>query len=98
MTATRFLPFLLGGMTLIVLFANALPAAHRKHRLQREQRILIDEFRVGAALQQRLRQQVAALRDDPFYIERTCAETWCIAPDGAIAMDSVLRPRRAWAE
>ena len=91
MTATRLLPFLLGGMTLIVLFANALPAARQKHRLQRAQRILIDEYHVGAALHQRLLKEVVALRHDPFYIERTCAETWCVAPDGTIALDVVLR-------
>ena len=98
MTPTRFLPFLLAGMTLIVLFANALPAAQRKHRLQIEQRELLEEFREGAELQQHLVAEIEALRNDPFYIERVCAETWHVAPEGAIALDAVLNPEAPGAE
>jgi len=91
MTATRFLPFLLGGMTLIVLFANALPAAKLKHRLQVEQRKLVEQFQEGAKRQRLLVAEIDALRNDPFYIERVCTETWRVAPEGAIAMNVHLR-------
>ena len=91
MTATRYLPFLLGGMTLIVLFANALPAAKRKHRLQVEQRKLVEQFQEGAERQRKLVAEIDALRNDPFYIERVCTETWRMAPEGAIAMNVHLR-------
>ena len=85
-------------MTLIVLFANALPAAHKKHRLQHEIGNLVEDFRVGARRQRRLTAEINALKNDPFYIERVCAETWCVAPEGAIRFETVLRPRADWVE
>ena len=75
MSAARLLPFLLGGLTLIVLFANALPAVHRKHRLETEQRELAQQRRAETERGRRLAAEITALRHDPFYVERVCAET-----------------------
>jgi len=91
-SATRFLPFLLGGLTLIVLFANALPAAQRKHRLQREHRELVDRCLAAIHERDELALTIEALRHDAFTIERVCAETWCVAPDGAISLRDLHAP------
>ena len=92
------LPFLLGGMTLVVLLANAVPAAQRKHRLQAEQRELVERYRAELVRHERLAATVHALRSDPFFVERAYAETWCVAPDGAIALDAAVRPISTFAD
>jgi hypothetical protein len=89
---TRFLPALLAIMTLVVLLGNALPAAQRKHRLQHEQRLLLKERRVQAERQDRLLAERAALLQDPFYLERTYAETWATKPHGVLELDEVVNP------
>ncbi|MEM8886239.1 MAG: hypothetical protein AAGD14_19425 [Planctomycetota bacterium] len=86
MNATRLLPFLLAGMTLVVLFANALPAAQHKHRLQKEERELVEAYREARDRQVHLAAEAHALRHDPFYVERVVAETWCVSPDGAVPL------------
>jgi len=89
------LPFLLGAMTLVVLFANAMPAAQRKQRLRAVQRELVERYRAEARRHERLTATVHALRSDPFFIERAYAETWCVAPPGARALDAVVRSEPA---
>jgi glycyl-tRNA synthetase beta subunit len=87
--AARFLPALLASLTLIVLLGNALPAAQRKHRLQHEQRLLLQERRVQAERRERLLAERAALIEDPFYLERTYSETWATKPHGVLELDEV---------
>ena len=98
MNAARCLPVLLAGITLIVLLGNALPAAHRKHRLQREERRLLGDYRDEARRHDRLLAERAALQDDPFYLERLYTRTWAKTPDGAIPLEAALRPAPPFAE
>jgi len=92
-TATRCLPLLLAGMTMVVLFANARPAAKKKHRLEREHRALVDRYRENARREAELAATTEALREDPFVVERTCAEVWAARPSGALTFGEVLDGR-----
>lgn len=85
MKAARFLPPLLAGATLILLGANALPTAKRKHRLQEEQTRLVRELRSEDRRMNALVLEIEALRGDPFYLERMLIETWGGMPEGAEA-------------
>jgi predicted lipase len=78
-------------MTLVMLFGNALPAAQRKHRLQREERKLVREQSEQLRRGDRLAAERDALRKDAFYRERTHSETWATVPDGAIEFAVVVR-------
>jgi hypothetical protein len=89
MRASRCLPLVLGGMTLIVLLGNALPTSQRKHRLQRVRRVLLKQTRDESARTIRVNAEIAAMRDDAFYIERLYSEAWRIAPQGAILLNEV---------
>ena len=91
MRATRFLPALLAGMTLVMLFGNALPAAQRKHRLQIEEHKLLRERGAEFRRGNRLAAERAALQGDAFYQERTYSETWATIPTGAIEFSAVVR-------
>lgn len=92
MITTRFLPVLLASLTLIVLLGNALPAVQRKHRLQHEQRLLLNERRFEAERRARLLAERAALIADPFYLERTYSETWATKPYGVLELDELASP------
>ena len=92
MITTRFLPALLAIMTLVILLGNALPAVKRKHRLQHEQHLLLKERRVQADRRERLLAERVALLDDPFYLERTYAETWATKPHGVLDLEEVVNP------
>jgi hypothetical protein len=83
--AARFLPPLLAGATLILIGANALPTAHRKHRLQEERIRLVHELRQEENRTRTIAAEIEALQSDPFYIERVLIETWGGAPEGAQA-------------
>jgi hypothetical protein len=83
--AARFLPPLLAGATLILIGANALPTAHRKHRLQEERLRLVRELREEQDRTRVIAAEIEALQADPFYIERVLIETWGGAPEGAQA-------------
>lgn len=85
MKAARFLPPLLAGATLILIGANALPTAIRKHRLQDERIRLVRKLRQEEDRVQRIAAEIDALKKDPFYIERVLIETWGGAPEGARA-------------
>jgi hypothetical protein len=80
---SRLLPYLLAGMTLLLVGANALPTVQRKRVLRDErrrlERVLADEEREG----ERLAAEVDALGNDPFYVERMVVETWNGVPQGA---------------
>ena len=98
MNATRCLPVLLASITLIVLLGNALPAAQRKHRLQREEQRLLGEHRDEVQRRDRLLAERAALRNDPFYLERLYTRTWAKTPEGAIPLATVLSPTPKYEE
>jgi hypothetical protein len=85
--AARSVPLLLAAATLILLGANALPTANRKHRLQDERNRLILELRHEEERMKSLAAEVRALREDPFYVERLLVETWQGVPEGAVAFD-----------
>jgi len=83
--AARLRPPVLAGATLSLIGANALPTAQRKHRLQRRQRMLVQEVRRLDRREDRLRREIHALEHDPFYLERLVVETWHGRPAGAEA-------------
>ena len=84
MKASRFATPLLFGATLILLCANALPAALHKHRLQDEMRRVTRDLQREVERAERLQQESDAARTDPFYLERLTVETWKGVPPGAI--------------
>jgi heme exporter protein D len=81
--ATRFLPPLLAGMTLLLVGANAFPSVVRKHVLREERRKLERELRAEVRKGQQLEAELDALAHDPFYLERLVVETWKGLPRGA---------------
>ena len=87
MKAGRYLPHLLAGATLLLLVCNVLPASRLKHRLQAERNQKLRDLREESGRAQRLAEEVAGLRDDPFVLERALVEAWRIAPEGAHAWD-----------
>lgn len=87
MKAAQVLPPLLAAATLLLIGANALPTAHRKHRLQERYRHLDRAMKQERQSEQRLRAEIDALANDPFYFERLVVETWRGVPEGAIAFD-----------
>jgi len=96
--AARILPALLATMTLVVLLGNALPAVKRKHRLQYEERLLRVERHTQALRRVRLTDEHAALQSDPFFLERTYAETWATVPHGALEFEATIRPESEYAD
>ena len=64
----------------------------RKHRLQHEQRLLLQERRAQAERRERLLAERAALLADPFYLERTYSETWATKPHGVLDLDELDTP------
>jgi hypothetical protein len=89
MRASRCLPFVLGGMTLIVLLGNALPTAKRKHRLQHERRVLLLQTARESERSVRLGAEIAAMQGDAFYVERLYTRAWGVAPEGAISLSEL---------
>ena len=87
MKATRFLPPLLAGATLILLGSNAIPTALRKHRLHAERTRLLNEFRHEQARAVRLKEEIRALEHDPFYVERLLVESLNMLPQGSRRWD-----------
>ncbi len=87
MKAARFLSPILAGATLILLGANALPTAKRKHRLQDRQHQLVHEIRTLETREHKLREEIHALEHDPFYMERMIVETWHGKPEGTEEFD-----------
>ncbi|HEX5139131.1 MAG TPA: hypothetical protein VFY93_19335 [Planctomycetota bacterium] len=83
MKVTRILPFLLAGMTLVLVGANALPTVQRKRLLREERRRLEREVSEEERAGLRLAAELEALGSDPFYIERLVVETWNGVPQGA---------------
>ncbi len=83
MKASRFLPPLLAGMTLLLLGANAVPSMQRKQLLREERRRLERELKVEEREGARVLAEVDALVHDPFYVERVLVETWHGVPQGA---------------
>jgi len=82
--ASRLATPLLVGATLILLGANALPTALRKHRLIDEKRRVTLELHEQVERGERLAAQREAMRGDAFYIQRVTVETWKGVPPGAI--------------
>ncbi len=97
MKASRVLPPLLAAMTLLLLGANAVPSAQRKHLLREERRRLEHAVRREEREGARIAAEVDALVHDPFYLERMLVETWHGLPQGAtpfavpVARDAVVR-------
>jgi hypothetical protein len=81
---SRLLPYLLAGMTLLLVGANALPTMERKQVLKEERRRLEGELRAAEREGERLEGEVLALGNDPFYVERMVVRTWNGIPQGAL--------------
>ena len=97
MKASRVLPPVLAGMTLLLLGANAVPSMQRKQLLREERRRLERELKREEREGARVLAEVDALVHDPFYVERVLVETWHGVPQGAtpfavpVANDAVVR-------
>jgi cell division protein FtsB len=91
-SVARFLPPVLAAATLLLLGANAIPAAQRKHALQRERLRLDAQLREAEAENLRLRAELAALREDPFVLERYACEAWRRLPPGTVRFEEAFAP------
>jgi hypothetical protein len=80
----HFVPPLLASATIILVLANALPSARRKHLLQEERQRLVQDLERERARERSLLMEVEALRSDPFYLERVTVDTWGTDPEGAV--------------
>jgi len=80
----RVLPPLLAGATIVLLAANALPASMRRHALQRELRRMQERIRCAEDENARLREELQAIREDPFVLERFACEAWNLLPPGTV--------------
>lgn len=83
MRVSRLLPYVLAGMTVLLVGANALPTVQRKQVLREERRRIERELREEERAGDRLAAEVEALATDPFYVERMVVETWNGVPQGA---------------
>ena len=92
MRTSRLLPPFLAGATLVLLGANALPTSLRKKRLIEKTAVLRQELRHEEERRERLEAEIAALRNDPFYIERVFVETWRTTPAGARRLEIAPEP------
>jgi len=86
-SSARFVPPVLIAATLILLGANALPTVRRKHLLQQRRQVLLERIREHAKTTARLRLEIDALQNDPFYMQRILVETWHALPAGAMPLD-----------
>ena len=94
MRTARLLPPVFAGAALLLLFANALPASMRKHRLQIEQARLREHLAHEQRRARQLREALHALRSDAFVLERWTRETWKRPPADAVPLRVFLAERR----
>jgi len=73
--------------TVLLMGTNAIPASHRKQILLKERGRLVSEYKAACEHGRMLREEIRALRDDPFVLESWLLETWKGLPHGATPWD-----------
>ncbi len=94
MRTARLLPPVFAGAALLLLFANALPASLRKHRLQIEQVRLRERLAYEQRRARQLHEALHALRSDALVVERWTRETWKRPPPDAVPLRVFVQQAR----
>ena len=84
MRASRLLPPLLAAATILMAASNVVPATARRHALSERRQELLMRLADEQDRARRLEEEIAALRQDPFVLQRVVLETWNLAPPGAL--------------